>query len=99
MSKRDVDGFAEFFRRGQNAQKAVDQILAKSEEEPMKTRRSIDAVVRALDAHKEVMGIGGGPEVQVWHLLVSIQDYCHLNGIDFRKTLADVDRYQRYEAA
>jgi len=50
-------------------------------------QRSLDGAQKALAAHTEWLLLEGGPDVQLWHLLISLQEYCGANGIDFNEQL------------
>lgn len=43
---------------------------------------SYAAAKAALDAHRQSLGIEGGDDIQVWHLLVSLMHYCQTHGVD-----------------
>lgn len=51
---------------------------------------SVQAAEAALKAHENALGIDGGVNIQVWHLLVSLHEYCAARGVDFDTELAEV---------
>lgn len=51
---------------------------------------SLSAAEAAINAHQLSLGIDGDDEIQVWHLLASLHEFCVARGVDFNKTLADV---------
>lgn len=44
---------------------------------------SLAAAQQAIEAHAKALGIEGDASIQVWHLLVSVRDYCVANNLDF----------------
>ena len=52
--------------------------------------RSLSAAQAALDAHRNALGIEGDASIQLWHLLVSLHEYCAANKMDFDAELAEV---------
>lgn len=52
--------------------------------------KSVKAAQAALDAHEVTLGIEGGNECQVRHLLVSLHEFCGANQIDFDLVLSEV---------
>jgi hypothetical protein len=51
-------------------------------------QNSLDWARGAITAHKDVAGLEGDDEVQIWHLLVSLIVFCQVQGIDFDATVA-----------
>lgn len=51
---------------------------------------SVDAAAAALKTHEDALNLEGDPSIQVWHLLVSLHEYCAAKGIDFNERLLDV---------
>lgn len=50
---------------------------------------SVLAATAAVDAHSTTLGIEGDTQIQVWHLLASLLEYCAVHRVDFEGTLAD----------
>ncbi len=52
----------------------------------------VTAVQEILDAHDEKLNLDAGsrPETQVWHLLMSLTDYCDAKGLDLDLILENV---------
>lgn len=72
----------------------VDWFIAGSQRKPPKVvepnQASCEAAAKAVQTHTDKLGIEGDPETQVWHLLVSLHEYCAVNGIDLDAQFADV---------
>lgn len=52
--------------------------------------RSINGASAALKAHETALGIEGGNDIQLWHLLVSLLEYSAARDVDFDTILAEV---------
>ena len=50
----------------------------------------VGAAEKVLDAHRAALGIQGDTEIQVWHLLATVQEYCAVKGVDLDTQLKDV---------
>lgn len=53
---------------------------------------SVEAAQAALKAHETALGIEGDASIQVYHLLLSLREFCAANGVDFDKELAEVNQ-------
>lgn len=53
---------------------------------------AVHAASKALEAHQNALGIEGDPSIQVWQLLLSLQEYCAVHGVGLDEQLADVRR-------
>lgn len=54
--------------------------------------RSVNAAAKAVEAHRDALGIEGDVSTQVWHLLGSLQEFCATHSVDLDEQLADVRR-------
>lgn len=52
--------------------------------------KAYEAAARAVDKHTDYLGIEGDREIQVWHLLASLHEFCAVNGVDLDAQIADV---------
>jgi hypothetical protein len=52
---------------------------------------SVEAAQAALKAHGTALGIEGDTSMQVYHLLLSLREFCAASGVDFDKELAEVN--------
>jgi hypothetical protein len=52
---------------------------------------SVEGAQAALKAHGAALGIAGGTSLQVYHLLLSLREFCAASGVDFDKELAEVN--------
>lgn len=62
-----------------------------STESEERKQPSLEAAQAALKAHGTALGIEGDASIQVWHLLVSLKEFCAASGVDFDKELAEVN--------
>lgn len=51
------------------------------------------AAERAIEAHKQAMGIEGNEKTQAWHLVLSLREYCFSNSISFDELIRDTERH------
>jgi hypothetical protein len=63
----------------------------------MPSENGLRAARTALAAHRECLGIEGSDAVQLWHLLVSLAEFCQENGLDLRVEAADAIQHVRQE--
>jgi len=54
----------------------------------------LDGAEVAIEAHRLTLGIEGDKEIQLWHLLVSLLDYCEANAINFDANLSGAKHYR-----
>lgn len=50
----------------------------------------VDAAHAAIEVHKARLKIVGDPQIQVWHLLMSLREFCRWYSIDADSVWADV---------
>lgn len=60
---------------------------------------SIGAARVAVAAHTASLMIEGDADIQVWHLLVSLHEYCAAEGINFDEAIAEVREFLSSEGA
>jgi hypothetical protein len=56
------------------------------------SQTNVDAAQAALDKHDDELGLeeGNGDEVQVYHLVASLLEFCDARGLDFDEILDEV---------
>lgn len=47
----------------------------------------------AIKAHTKSMRIEGDMQIQAWHLVLSLREFCAVNAISFDELLSDTQRY------
>jgi len=52
---------------------------------------SVVAGQAAVTAHTGALKLDGGPQLQLWHLLVSLREWSVASGLDFDEVMKDVD--------
>lgn len=54
--------------------------------------KAVDAACSAIDAHEVAMKLepDAGREVQLWHLIYSLLEWCDVNALDFDATVSEV---------
>lgn len=95
VSAPDIEGLGERVANLVNEQLSITQRALASgnvadHRALMSSKLSIDAASMAVDVHRQRLGIDGDASVQVWQLLVSLQEYCAANDVDIDEVLADV---------
>jgi hypothetical protein len=54
------------------------------------TQRAMAAIQHALSTHKQALFLEGDTETQIWHLLLSLSEFCAFKGIDLDAVLVEV---------
>ena len=55
-------------------------------------RKAVDAISAAIVTHNNMLGLtrSSEPEINAWHILASLLDYCAAHDIDFDATVKDI---------